>query len=284
MSKIASHLKRLSENHLDCGPQTVVRPFKRAAPGQVTLVDTHVHTRYSDGRASVREVESLCADHRVGCMITDHNEIRGSMKLFERDRVPTLPSIEVGSREKMELLVYFRRSDQCEDYFRTEVEPYRSRRWFAYLPRDLDYLLRGALERGAVVCVPHPFAPLWKNLEYGWRRAGAVHRALTAANCIEVINGGLPKRANRKAFALCERLDRVPLGGSDAHSLDQIGSVLVAFNGPVTSEGLFEQIKDDDVYGVLSQNGRPKYLSQSWQLVSRHSKKLILPSREPWLD
>ena len=41
------------------------------------LVDTHVHTHYSDGIAGVPRIERFCRDRGMGVAVTDHNEIRG---------------------------------------------------------------------------------------------------------------------------------------------------------------------------------------------------------------
>ena len=251
-------------------------------PGRINLVDTHVHTHYSDGSATVTEVEDICRAKDIGCVITDHNEIRGSVKLFERDRVSTLPALELGSKEQIELIIFFKDAESCEEYYRAQVEPFRTRRWYAYLPRSLDYLIAGAMELETFISIPHPYAPLWKNIEYGRKRQATVLRAINAADGIEVQNGGLTKRANRRAWEFCERLERVPLGGSDSHDLDTIGKVVTAFNQAVTSKNLFEAMADDRVHGILTKNGRSAYISKTWHLVARHSRKFILPQGLPF--
>jgi predicted metal-dependent phosphoesterase TrpH len=37
------------------------------------LVDTHVHSRYSDGTAGIPRIERHCRDRGMGIAITDHN-------------------------------------------------------------------------------------------------------------------------------------------------------------------------------------------------------------------
>ena len=61
------------------------------------LVDTHVHTRYSDGIAGIPRIERHCQNRGWGVAVTDHNEIRGAAELYERERVPVIPGIEVGT-------------------------------------------------------------------------------------------------------------------------------------------------------------------------------------------
>ena len=88
------------------------------------LVDTHVHTRYSDGLAGIPRIERHCGNRGLGVAVTDHNEIRGAVELFERERVPVIPAIEVGTEEGIDLLVYFPRGELLEDFYRSAVEPY----------------------------------------------------------------------------------------------------------------------------------------------------------------
>lgn len=248
----------------------------------ILFVDTHVHTTYSDGEAGLPAVEEACRRKSLGVCITDHNEIRGSLRLWERRSVPTTPSLEIGSRERIELILYFRQPWECEDFFRREVEPYRRKQWYAFLPRSLDYLVKAAAEREALISLPHPYAPLWKNVDYGRKRRGAIQRAMGRADCIEVYNGSLNPGANERAVSLCRELACTPLGGSDAHRIEQVGSVVVAFEQGVTSENLFDLIKHGQVAGVLGEEVRPKYVSNTWHLAIRHSKKFISGYEENW--
>jgi len=242
---------------------------------QVLLVDAHLHTTYSDGAADIKEVEDICLAKNIGCCVTDHNEIRGSLELLERGKTPTLPSLEIGSLEKIELILYFARAEVCEEFYKAHVEPFRKKRWYAFLPRPLDYLIEAALEHQVLISIPHPFAPLWKNIDHGRKRQEAVELVLDQADCIEVCNGSLSPRANRKALRLCRRLGRIPLGGSDSHDLETIGSIVVAFNQPVHSKNMFQAMAGGQIFGIFGDGLRPNYLANTWHLIGRHSRKFI---------
>lgn len=254
---------------------TLIQPKRKGGPGDVTFVDTHVHTDHSDGVTTVGQVEEICRAKGIGCCITDHNEIRGTMELVERQLVHTLPAIEVGSKEQIELLVYFRQPESLVDFYKKHVEPHRTKRWYAFLPRSLDYMVAAVSEYDVLLSLPHPFAPLWKNIEYGRKRRDAVYRTLSGTDCIEVVNGSQTARANRRALKLCEQLGRIPMGGSDSHHPDTIGSVMVAFNQSVSSENLFDAIHDGHIFGILGHDGRSKYVANVWHLAKTHSRKFI---------
>ena len=79
---------------------------KRKIRKKFNVVDIHVHTDYSDGNFSVRELVKKCKRRKIGACVTDHNYIKGSVELCSSD-VFSVPSIEVTSRDCMDLLVYF---------------------------------------------------------------------------------------------------------------------------------------------------------------------------------
>src|SRR3954469_5599254 len=174
----------------------------RKQPEQTELlVDTHVHTHYSDGLAGVPRIERFCRDQGLGVAVTDHNEIRGSTIMFERDRVPVIPGVEVGMEEGVDLLVYFSTAEMLEEFYKEALEPFlrtrfMSRSWV----RSLD-CLRRAKEMGAYVSLAHPFAFGRKSLEYQHGRRGLpfVESVMEAVDAIELYNGGIHRQANRKA-------------------------------------------------------------------------------------
>ncbi|MCA9055713.1 MAG: PHP domain-containing protein, partial [Planctomycetaceae bacterium] len=88
------------------------------------LVDLHSHSRYSDGTATLVDIETACDRQRIGVALTDHNEIRGSIRLSEREKIWSIPAIEVGTIEGLEFLVYFRDPGQLEHYFIHGVDPF----------------------------------------------------------------------------------------------------------------------------------------------------------------
>jgi predicted metal-dependent phosphoesterase TrpH len=239
------------------------------------LMDTHVHTQHSDGAATIQQVEEACRRLDVGCCIADHNEIRGSIHLWERRQVPTLTSMEVGSRELIELIVFFDNPESCEQFFKENVEPYRLKRWYTFLPRSLEALMAGAHEHGALISLPHPYAWLWKNIRFGERRQGRVERVLEEIEGIEVLNGSMSPRANRRAWQLCSQLAKTPLAGSDAHLVEAIGSVLVGLEAPGFSASLFDQLKAGRVFGLFAFEPWSLPLASGWQMVRQHTRKLI---------
>lgn len=220
----------------------------RKSSGQTELlVDTHVHTHYSDGLAGVPRIERFCQDRGLGVAVTDHNEIRGSISMYERERVPVIPGIEVGTEEGVDLLVYFAAADRLEEFYKEAIEPFlrprfMSRSWV----RTLD-CLRMANEMDAYVSLAHPFAFGRKSLDYQHGRRGKpfVESVMQAVDAIELYNGGIHRQANRKAKEYALTAGKRLTVGSDSHRLGTIGSC-GTYLWPTTSNtsaAMFESLK-----------------------------------------
>ena len=214
------------------------------------LVDTHVHTHYSDGIAGVPRIERFCRDRGIGVAITDHNEIRGATSIYERERVPVIPAIEVGTEEGVDLLVYFSKAELLEEFFKEAIEPflrsrYMSRSWV----QSID-CLRTARDMGAYVSLAHPFALGRKSLDFQHGRRGSpfVESVLKAVDAIELHNGGVHRQANRKARIFAETAGKRLTVGSDSHRLGTIGSNGTYLQASVkpTSAALFDSLRTSD--------------------------------------
>jgi predicted metal-dependent phosphoesterase TrpH len=214
------------------------------------LVDTHVHTRYSDGLAGIPRIERFCQNRGLGVAVTDHNEIRGATGMCERELVPVIPAIEVGTEEGIDLLVYFPTGDLLEEFFRDAVEPYlRSRYMVRSWVRTLD-CLRAARDMDAYISLAHPFALGRKSLDYQHGRRGKpfVQEVMEGVDAIELHNGGVHRQANLKAGKYAETAGKRLTVGSDSHRLGTIGSsgtYLTSTSKPATA-GLFESLRSAD--------------------------------------
>ena len=214
------------------------------------LVDTHVHTRYSDGMAGIPRIERHCGNRGIGLAVTDHNEIRGAAEACERERVPVIPGIEVGTEEGVDLLVYFASPAVLEDFYRDAVEPFLRTRFMVRSWIRSERCLGVAREMGAFVSLAHPFALGRKSLEYQHGRRGKpyVQSLMDAVDAIELYNGGVHRQANLRASEYAAVAGKRLTVGSDSHRLGTIGSCgtyLCAGAGSL-SAALFHSLKSSD--------------------------------------
>lgn len=165
------------------------------------MYDLHVHTRFSRDSLSepCRVVEVARKKGLSGIAITDHNSMQGYMSAREAARkleVELIPGEEVMT-SRGEMLAYL---------ISEEVRPYRS-------PEETIDDVR---EQGGVVAIAHPFRG--KSI-----RSEDVVRLV---DFVEVANGRSPQRENEKAAELAKRYGKEGIGGSDAHTLREIGNVV----------------------------------------------------------
>ena len=211
------------------------------------LVDTHVHTRYSDGIAGIPRIERHCRNRGVGVSVTDHNEIRGAVELFDRERVPVIPGIEVGTEEGIDLLVYFADAEALEVFYRAAVEPYlRTRFMVRSWIRTLS-CLQAAKELDAYISLAHPFALGRKSIDYQHGRQGKpfVTTLMEEVDAIELHNGGVHRQANARAKEYSITAGKRLTVGSDSHRLGTIGScgTYLRTEAGLSPTALFQSLK-----------------------------------------
>lgn len=202
--------------------------------------DLHTHSNYSDGLPSIDRIEDRCLRDSLSISLTDHNEIRGSVLLCERDRISCLPGIEVGTREGLEFLVYFGCPDQLESYYRRAVEPYLLSRFMVRSRVPSIDCLEIAKEMGAYVSLAHPFAFGRKSLDFqqSSRKTTAtfVDEVLERIDAVELYNGGVPPKVNRRAESFLKLNEKPITIGSDSHRLRTYGSCGVYLNAKPTTD------------------------------------------------
>jgi predicted metal-dependent phosphoesterase TrpH len=216
--------------------------------------DLHTHSNFSDGLPSIDRIEDRCLRDELAISLTDHNEVRGSVMLCERDRISCIPGVEVGTQEGLEFLVYFGCPGQLEDYYRRAVEPHLLSRFMVRSKVPSIECLETAREMGAYVSLAHPFAFGRKSLDF--QRASPkthatfVEDVLDRVDAVELYNGGVPPKVNRRAASFLESIDKPITVGSDSHRLRTYGSCGVYLNRKPETDAatLFGTMSEDKVH------------------------------------
>ncbi|MBC2710738.1 MAG: PHP domain-containing protein [Desulfosarcina sp.] len=163
------------------------------------MVDLHFHSHFSDGADAVDEIAQRARQLGIGVAITDHNAIDGAVELDGVDDVLSIPGIEVTSLEGTHVLVYFYRIDDLKAFYAADVQPHMGSTVMSSIELDVESILR---------------------------RARKYNRLLGMADGVEVINSENLKGWNLKSALLGFNLDRAITGGSDGHSIQQLGSAV----------------------------------------------------------
>lgn len=173
--------------------------------------DLHLHTEYSpDCDTSLARIEAHClARGLTGIAVTDHDTMEGALRL--RDRVASLQVIvgeEVSSRD----------GDVVGLFLSERVPPRLS---------ALE-TMQAIHAQGGLVYLPHPF-----DKARARRNGGASLAVLMPhVDLVETFNSKVGRdRYNQLAQEMAERYGKTAAGGSDAHTLSDIGSVTNTFTG-----------------------------------------------------
>lgn len=228
---------------------------------ELQFFDLHTHSNFSDGLPSIDGIEDRCLRDQLSISLTDHNEIRGSVLLNERDRISCLPGIEVGTKEGLEFLVYFGCPGQLEDYYRRAVEPFLLSRFMVRSKVSSIDCLETAKEMGAYVSLAHPFAFGRKSLDFQRSSRKTTHtfveEVVERIDAVELYNGGVPPKVNRRAASFLESIDKPVTVGSDSHRLRTYGSCGVYLNAKPSTDAatLFATISDQTVHSTEMRPG-----------------------------
>ncbi|WP_319371855.1 PHP domain-containing protein [uncultured Ilyobacter sp.] len=179
----------------------------------IIYLDLHLHTNASDGYNTPKFFIDFLKEKKHLISITDHNEIRGSVKISELG-VKVVPGMELGCEDGFELLVYFKNFEDLEEFYVREVEgnkhPYR----MARTTKDAFYFLDILEGRGCHVSIPHVNGLAQKNYI---KNKHYLSDVLTRVDSLETYNHSLSKKRNLTAKDLRKSYHLSATFGSDAH-------------------------------------------------------------------
>ncbi len=218
-------------------------------------IDMHCHTHYSsDGMGTVKSVLKKASKLGIGISITDHNSILGVQEALELavDEVVVIPAIEVTTRERKDLIIYFYSPDEIVDFYNEYISTRRTRRVLNRTSLALEELIKAARQYHVFIGVPHPFGVAYKNL-YRYLKRKKLSSLMRLVDGFEGMNPTLTKASNLKAMDLAASFDKPIFGGSDSHSVARIGQVLTCSRAN-TYEEFLDNLAVGDSFVVGKKN------------------------------
>ncbi|MBI5392019.1 PHP domain-containing protein [Candidatus Woesearchaeota archaeon] len=220
-------------------------PSEVHALKDMTLLDMHSHTTFSDGRDPLSICLQEAKRKKVHLCVTDHNTIQGSLLACKQGF--SFPSIEVTSNETMDALFYFSKPNDLEQFYtkyihRKEVKQYGLMiKWYR-LSSPMVELLEYASQFNAFCVLAHPttFPPKESATFVDEHRT-----LLKRIDAIEGINSMIGTYRNKQAQHYAALWEKPMVGGSDAHIAPSIGSVVTACTSE-KRDAILEQLRKGD--------------------------------------
>lgn len=203
--------------------------------------DLHLHTRVSDGLASVEDVLAF-VEHRTDLdvvAITDHEDVTGGLRAQELAakhayRFEVVPGAEITTRQGHLLALYIDR----------DVPSFRS----------VESTLEQIHTRGGLAIVPHPLS--WLTRSISERTLDRICERREEGIMFDAIELSNPSPAGRRTRERALRLNverwKLPwAGGSDAHHLPHVATGWTEFAGSSAAE-LRAAMEAGRVHGAMS--------------------------------
>lgn len=183
--------------------------------------DFHLHTKASDGFLDVNFFKLFLEEKNHLISITDHNEIRKSIKIYEEKKINSIPGIEIGCDDGMEILAYFNDPKELESFYRNKLEPYRNKLRMAKTHKSWEHYIEVLKEFDTHLSLPHLNGYAQKNY---LKNKKYLENLIKQVDSIETYNHALDRERNQKAKEIRKKYDLTATFGSDAHTKMDIRS------------------------------------------------------------
>lgn len=185
----------------------------------------HCHTTYSDGLNTPETMLKTAKKLGIKIAITDHNTIKGTSKLNDKD---IIPAIEVTTKEFAEVLVYFYSKSNMFSFYND---------WLGKT-LSIENFYDGFEDKyGCLASLAHPCVRKFARgppLKPGQKDLGKFKKIKT----FEGLNGSWFIKSSLSAFEIAKANGKNITAGSDAHNKYALGAVLVGYEND-----LFEEIR-----------------------------------------
>jgi predicted metal-dependent phosphoesterase TrpH len=215
-----------------------------------TVFDMHFHTRYTDGRDTIQAIAARARALGIGVAITDHNDIRGALEIEKFRDVPSIPGVEITSREGTHILVYFYQTQHLKKFYAKYVKPFLGKDVMSSTKLGMEEIVHCARLFPSVTIFPHPYCMAYTgicNLNFDEPR---LKRLLESVDGVEVINAENIHRWNLRCALLGLHLGKAITGGSDGHSLYHMGKVVTYAACEKSGPAILDAVKNGQVHVI----------------------------------
>lgn len=209
-----------------------------------SMFDMHVHTKYSDGANGVPSILKKAKKLGIGLAITDHNEIIGALKAYTNTLgVKIIPGIELTTFEGSHLLFYFTHPRDLEDFYIKHIKDKKLEHPNFITNVKTKEIIKYSQKYDCILSVAHPFSPSRLGLFNNIKKGHTDESLLRDLPTFEVLCGSNLKSMNQKSIEWAWQLNKAVTGGSDAHTLFEVGKI-ITYSKAKDIKSFFEDIRN----------------------------------------
>ena len=187
--------------------------------------DLHIHSRFSyDSLSTPKRILKTAKNLGLsGLAITDHNTIKGAI---EASKIDENIQIIIGSEIKTDM------GDIIGLFLNDEIDS-----------RRFDDVVDEIRDQDGFIVLPHPYKT----------HDDIPVNILDKIDAIEIFNGRISPELNKKASHLKYDEKMLFTGGSDAHLVKHVGSVVTMIDkdfGPLTIDNIHSALKKAEIKGI----------------------------------
>ena len=239
-----------------------------------TLVDMHLHSNYSDGSAKITSLLKKAKKLGIGLEITDHNEIAGVLKAWNNIHdVLIIPGMEFTCAEGFHVLTYFYNANDLEEFYVNHIRKNKSEHPYMVTKLSFNDLISYLEKYNCVLSAAHPFSPTRMGLSTNIKREYVEDKVLRDIHAFEVIAGSHSRKRNYNAIKWAWQLNKSVTGGSDAHTLVDIGKTITYSSGS-TVDSFLDNIISKNNFIIGREQQKKNKLLQYAVTVKKHLKYL----------
>ncbi|MBW2969497.1 hypothetical protein KY319_00025 [Candidatus Woesearchaeota archaeon] len=198
------------------------------------MADMHFHSNLGEGFLVARQILNVIKNKKMAAAITDHNSIRGAVKLYSQSPEKIIPGTEIISKEGVHCLFYFYNMKELQNFYSKHVENEIDSNYNFYLKTKILDIIDASKNYSCVVCLPHPFSYFSPKFHEMLKEIVKNKKV----NAIETINGFLPHMFNRSAADFSLKVKTGITGGTDGRTLQEIGNVVTCAKADTKEEFL----------------------------------------------
>jgi predicted metal-dependent phosphoesterase TrpH len=238
-----------------------------------TLMDMHVHTKYShDSATSIKFLLKKAAKMKIGFAVTDHLRAEGAVEALKQKKVMIIPGIEIAALEDKEILLYFYSVRELVEFYEKNI---KNRMTIHQIPKSalgrtiksikselsMMELIERARKHNCLISIPHPYLSGIRKSHYFFdKRPGLLKKI----NAIEVLNASNRRFMNKRALKWAFKRKKAFTAGSDAHILNELGSAVVASKAD-NVEDFLDSIKKKQNFVIGREVRLPAVFRESWK-------------------